>query len=102
MEQAREYRKNLATHISLSVYRGNDQLTVCGNPWPNSDISDGDAIAYDISSSVLSQLAIQSAVETMRLVDVAVDGILEFLGSVAWGIHERQHPYKISSNLRVK
>jgi hypothetical protein len=75
---------------------------VCSNPWPNSNVSDGDAIAYDISSSVFSQLAIQSAVKTMRFVDVAVDRILELLGSIAWKANDHSHFCTRHLDSRVK
>ena len=56
---------------------------MCGNPRPDCDIRDGNAVAHDVAGSVLTQLAIQGTVETMGLIDVTVNRILEFLGGIA-------------------
>lgn len=55
------------------------------DPTPAGDIGNSHTVTDKEAGSRLLQLVVHGAVQTTRLVNVAVNSVLNLLGSVAWG-----------------
>jgi hypothetical protein len=59
------------------------KLTVCSNPWPDCDVRNSNTVTHDKAGPVLGQLLVEGAIETIGLIDVTVNRILELLRGIA-------------------
>jgi hypothetical protein len=62
---------------------GCERLTGRGYPAPDGDISNGHLAADNVAGLLLGEMSVESAVQTTSFVGVAVDTVLNLLGSVA-------------------
>ena len=58
-------------------------LTGISDPAPDGHVGNGDTVADDESRGRLLKMSVQDAVQTARLVDVAVDAVLNLLRGVS-------------------
>lgn len=66
-----------------NAMREKKRLTGTGDPAPDGDVGNGHLAANDIAGWLLGEVSVESAVQTTGLVGVAVDAVLNLLGSVA-------------------
>ena len=62
---------------------GSEQPTVCGGPWPNSNVGDGQAISYEVSRGIRGESLVHGAIEAACFVDVALQRV--------WIVAKRRH-----------
>lgn len=68
---------------TINYSRGSEggSLTICGDPWPDSNVGNGDPVTYEVPVWILGKLGVHGTIEAARLVYVSVQSIrIDFAG----------------------
>lgn len=77
-------RVNVSTaNLPSAMEGGKRERTMSGHPAPAGNVGNGDAVADEEARGRRGQLLVQGAVQAARLVDVAVDTVLNLLRGVS-------------------